>query len=199
MKILLTIAILLLIAGGTAAQDVQYFPNLAFDDNQDENDFIVQWYTSHLKALQEPSLLEQATTGKQAYRFLWLRSFHNPISVRLNVNPDGTSLLTVKETSGRGGYAPGHLTTNVVKTLSKEETDWFLGCVQEVKYWNLPTREPKTDVIGTDGAQWVIEGVKDGKYKVVDRWSPEKGAVHSLGITMLIDLAKLKLLYQEVY
>ena len=42
-------------------------------------------------------------------------------------------------------------------------------------------------------------GVKDGTYHVVDRWSPDKCEVHSLGIMMLIDLAKLKLLYQEVY
>ncbi len=49
------------------------------------------------------------------------------------------------------------------------------------------------------GAQWLAEAVKDGQYKVVDRWSPEKGPIHTLGIVMLIDLAKLKLLYQEVY
>ncbi len=57
----------------------------------------------------------------------------------------------------------------------------------------------KTDEIGVDGAQWIVEGIKDGRYKVVDRWSPEKGAVRALGLTMLLDLAKLKLQYREVY
>jgi hypothetical protein len=50
-----------------------------------------------------------------------------------------------------------------------------------------------------DGAQWILEGVKNGKYQVTDRWSPEVGPIRNLGIMMLIDLAKLKLLYEEVY
>lgn len=199
MKTLLTIAVLLIVAGAAFAQDVQYFPNLAFDDEQQHNDFVVQWYTKHLKALQEPSLFQQASSGKEAYRFLWLRTFHSPVAVRLNVNADGTSLLTVKVTDGQGGYEPGRLTKDAVRRLSKEETDWFLGRVHELKYWNLPTREPKTDEIGLDGAQWVVEAIKDGTYKVVDRWSPDKGPVRALGLIMLIDLAKLKLLYQDVY
>jgi len=28
-------------------------------------------------------------------------------------------------------------------------------------------------VLGVDGARWVLEGVKNGEYHVVDRWSPE--------------------------
>ncbi len=86
-----------------------------------------------------------------------------------------------------------------MRKLSKGETSWFLDRVQELGYWDLPTREEKTDVIGLDGAQWVIEATKDGTYKVVDRWSPEKGPVRTLGLIMLLDLAKLKLLYQDVY
>lgn len=196
---MLSIAVLLLVEAAAFAQDVQYFPNLAFDDSQQDNNFVVQWYTKHLKALQEPSLLQHASSHKEAYRFLWLRTFHSPVAVRLNVNADGTSFLTVKVTNGKGGYEPGRLTKNAVRRLSKEETAWFLGCMREMEYWNLPTREPETDVIGLDGAQWVIEAIKDGTYKVVDRWSPEKGPVRALGLIMLIDLAKLKLLYQDVY
>jgi len=45
----------------------------------------------------------------------------------------------------------------------------------------------------------ILPRSKNGDYHLVDRWSPDKGAVHALGIIMLIDLAKLKLLYQEVY
>ncbi len=71
--------------------------------------------------------------------------------------------------------------------------------MEELAYWKLPTREAQTDVIGLDGAQWLVEAVKEGQYKVVDRWWPEEGPIHTLGIVMLIDLAKLKLLYQEVY
>jgi len=192
-------AMLLLSLGSTSAQNLRYFPDLAFDENPQQNEQVAQGYTQFLKALQEPSLLDEAKTGTEAYRFLWLRSFHNPIAVRLNMNKDGTSLLTVKVTSGRGGYEPGKLTKTTARELSTRETEWFLSRVQELGYWDLPTREPKNDVIGLDGAMWVLEAVKGGKYKVVDRWSPEKGPVRVLGLMMLIDMAKLKLLYQDVY
>ena len=27
--------------------------------------------------------------------------------------------------------------------------------------------------MGRDGSQWVLEGVRDNRYHIVDRWSPE--------------------------
>jgi hypothetical protein len=51
-----------------------------------------------------------------------------------------------------------------------------------------------------DGAAWVLEGVKQGRYHIVERTSPETGdPIHKLGIMMLIDLAHFRLLYQDVY
>jgi hypothetical protein len=148
--------------------------------------------------MREPSLWEKSKTPTiQTYRFLWLRSFHHPITVRLDVNSDGTGLVTTKVSNGHGGYEPGLLMKNFTERLDRERTTWVLDRVAELKFWTLPPHDP--DVVGVDGAQWIFEGVKDGTYHVVDRWSPDKGEVHSLGIMMLIDLAKLKLLYQEVY
>ena len=98
---------------------------------------------------------------------------------------------------------------NKTRALTKEQTSWALDRINEIGFWGLPTYEkPKEGVgangektlqIDVDGAQWILEGVKDGKYQVTDRWSPENGPMHTLGIMMLIDLARLKLLYQEVY
>jgi hypothetical protein len=192
-----TTLLLLLLASATCAQETHYFPNQALDHEQGLDDFAVGWYSKHLKAMGEPSLLELSKTPAHVYRFLWLRSFHNPVAVRLNVDRDGTSLLTVKVTNGRGGYAPGELVKNESRRLSKEYTQGFLDDVRELGYWSLPTDDPENR--GTDGAEWILEAVKDGRYKLVVRWSPEKGAVRTLGLAMMIRLAELKLLYQEVY
>jgi len=89
-----------------------------------------------------------------------MRSFHNPIAVRLNVNADGTSLLTVKVTSGKGGYAPGELIRNTKTRLSKQQTDYFLGMVGDTGYWNMPSRQEKSNTVGCDGAQWILEAAK---------------------------------------
>ena len=159
------------------------------------------WYSKQLKALHEPSLWELSKAKKtQTYRFLWLRTFHHPIAIRLDVEADGNSLLTTKISSGQGGYEPGRLIRNSTRKLSKEQTEWFLARIEELQFWSLPTKEAEEpNVINLDGAEWILEATKNGDYHLVERWSPDKGAVHALGIIMLIDLAKLKLLYQEVY
>jgi len=174
-----------------------FFPNASLGQDRSYS----ERYAKYLEALHEPSLSELSKSQKtQTYRFLWLRSFHHPVSVRLDIKADGSSTLTTKVSSGQGGYEPGKLIQDSIRTIKKEQTDWFLGRIEEMKFWSLPTEgSQEENVIGVDGAEWILEGVEDSKYHLVDRWSPEKGAVRALGIIMLIDLARLKLLYQDVY
>ena len=50
-----------------------------------------------------------------------------------------------------------------------------------------------------DGAQWILEGVRNGKYHVVDRWSPEKGdPVRGIGI-LALKLGRFKIHSEEIY
>jgi len=180
----------------------RYFPDHAFEQQDKRNDFVVGWYSGQLRALKEPSLWQMSkdVQSEQAYRFLWLRSFHHPVAVRLEVQPDGSGILTTKVTSGAGGYEPGKLIEDSTKNVSKEAVRSFLAHVDEVKYWSLPTSEPANpNIVALDGAEWVLEGVRNGAYKIVDRWSPEKGPIRDLVLTMTIDLAGMKLLYQDVY
>jgi hypothetical protein len=54
--------------------------------------------------------------------------------------------------------------------------------------------------VAEDGAEWIIEGVKQGRYHTIDRRSPDpKDPAHLLGIALMIHLARFRLLYQEVY
>ena len=181
------LSIALLLASVTVAQ-VRYFPP----------DFPVNWYGKHLSALKEPSLWKSSKNQRtQSYRFLWLRTFNHPIAIRIDVNVDGTSLLTTKMTSGAGGYEPGTLIQNDTATLTREETNRFLGQIEGHNFWRMPSIEETAG--GPDGAHWIIEGVRDGTYHVVDRWSPEVGEIRSLGLFMVNDLAKMKLAAKEVY
>ena len=137
----------------------------------------------------------------EVYRFLWLRSFDNPIAVRLVVTNgatrDGGRLIS-KMTSGQGGFEPGHLVLDRESRLSKEATDWFLAEVKHARFWDVPARDDSQ--AQPDGAEWIIEGVKQGRYHIVDRNSPDrKDPAHVLGIALLINLARFRLLYQKVY
>jgi hypothetical protein len=179
-----------------SAQD-SYFPNGALSDYDRVDAGRARWYSCQLRALDEPSLLAEAKNpSTQSYRFLWLRTFHHPVAVRLDIMLDGTSKLTVKIASGAGGYEPGKLIKNTSRSVTREETDKFLEEVKEVGFWELPSYE-KTS--GCDGAQWIIEGAKDGKYHVVDRWTPSTGPVHSLGIGLALTVAQLKIPNDELY
>jgi len=60
-------------------------------------------------------------------------------------------------------------------------------------------RRKAANVVNLDGAQWIVEAIKDGSYKIVDRWSPADGPIRRIGLMMTIDLANMKLLYQDVY
>jgi hypothetical protein len=166
---------------------IKYFPP----------EFPANWYAKHLIALKEPSLWESSKVEKTtSYRFLWLRTFHHPIVIRIDVNIDGTSLLTTKMTSGAGGYGPGRLIQNETRTLSREQTKWSLEQIEGHNFWKAPSVQNDR---GVDGSQWIVEGVRDGAYHIVDRWSPKDGEIRALGLFMVNDLAKLELAAKEVY
>jgi len=170
---------------------VNYFPP----------DFPADWYaeylSDHLSGLEESSLWESSKTQRtQSYRFLWLRTWNNPIAIRIDVNVDGTSRLTTKMASGQAGFGSGRLTQNKKLPLTQQQTDWFLERIEVHNFWKLPLRD---NTFCLDGAAWIIEGVRNGTYHIVERWSPISGGVRDLGLYMVSDLAKMKLAAEDVY
>jgi hypothetical protein len=118
----------------------------------------------------------------------------------LDIDPRGDGTLTIKVANGAGGYDPGALIENTVRPVTAREVASFLSRVRNVGYRNLPTVE-KTDpnLIGCDGSRWIIEGVNDGRYHIVDRWTPGKGPIHKLGSHLAFGLARLKIPKRELY
>lgn len=182
----------------TGASQVTYFPTSGTSASDGIEKIKCDRYSDQLEALQEPSLWELSTTQKaESYRFLWLRTFHHPIAIRVDLRGDGTAQLTVKMTNGAGGHYPGKLIDNSTLRLSTDETKRFVGQIDEHNFWKLSAVD--TVLGGADGAQWIIEGVKTGTYHVVDRWSPRDGDVRTIGLFMVNELGKLKLPAREVY
>ena len=178
-------------------EQTRYFPPRSFDDEPKVDEFLSWWYSAALKALDEPSLWEWSKSQKEeSYRFLWLRTFHHPVAVRINIKDDGSSQLTTKVTSGVGGYNPGVLTTSRLTTLTRVQTDHFLGELKRVEFWKIDSRLRDE---GLDGAEWIIEGVRERIYGVVTRWSPKDGPVRELGLFILEGLAGMKTPPRELY
>jgi hypothetical protein len=176
----------LLLALWPACALAQYFPLRVFSERPDLDQFIVTWYSKHLSAMGEPSLLKPSSrTGTETYRFTWLRTFHPPFIFRLSLLPDASASLTVKSTNGAGGYEPGRLTLNKTYKIGAADVQRFVAELNDLRFWELPTKEPKTATVGLDGAQWIFEGTKDGRYHVVDRWSPKDGRYRELMLKLV--------------
>lgn len=162
----------------------QYFPTGVFSGDPDLGDLEARWYAKHLRTMKEPSLFQAAKDQKVvAYRFLWLRTFHHPISIRVAVRPNGSALLTATETDGAGGYQAGTISHNQTFEISTDQVTELSRLLAKVDFWSLQAEERKPGA--RDGAQWILEGVRDGNYHVVVRWSPEASDYKALCLTML--------------
>ncbi len=177
----------------------QYFPTGVLGCTDSHERLLTEWYSRQLKALREPSLwgLSRGQQRAATYRFLWLRSFDQPVSIRVTVNPDWTGVLATKVGSGTGGNDPGRVVHDEACRVGKHGIGLLLTRVLETHFWDLPSRGTPG---GTDGAEWIIEGVENGRYHIVQRWSPGVGdPVHTLGMTFVSDLARLEIARDRVY
>ena len=165
-----------------------YFPEGVFSERPDLHQFRANWYGRDLAAMKEPSLFSLRTEKNSCvYRFLWLRSFHKPIAVRLIVNNDGSGNLISTVISSKGGYELGAISESNEKRVSAEDVRSFEHGLSNLCFWDLPSYEK---VIAVDGAQWIIEAVKDGNYHVVDRWCP--GGLYGETAFFLVELSGIK-------
>jgi hypothetical protein len=189
--------LLVLFAPYLTAQTL-YFPPNAFCASH-ETEHCDRWYAPHLIAMQEPSLWELSKKrSDEIYRFLWLRTFHRPVSARLEIKSDGSGDLVIKVLSGSGDYNPGHLIQNRKIKAERESVDHFLDLLGKAGFWSAPT-EQEVDGVGCDGAQWIMEATKNGQYHVVDRWSPDDGPYRKAALFLAINLGGLNPRYNDVY
>jgi hypothetical protein len=153
--------------------------------------FHINWYASQLEALEEPVLNDYSPTKE--FRFTWLRTFHNPIVIGL-VNVNDTIVVYWKVCNGAGGYEPGDIIENKRKTLTSKEWQGFVAGINSINFWNIPSTD--NGILGTDGAQWILEGKENGKYHVVDRWS---GGSIKKACLQLLQLTDLKIKQKDIY
>jgi hypothetical protein len=178
----------------------KYFPAGVFSEYPDISDSRSRWYAKHLRAMSEPSLLDAAkNNSSDSYRFLWLRTFRQPIAIRLTIRPDGTAQLTGIELTGKGGYDPGIVATTQIVELSQDQVHQFQDLLQTTEYWSMPTVDSKLhEELIRDGAEWILEGVRDGRCHVVARLSP-KNETYREACLYLLKLSKIEVEANQVY
>jgi hypothetical protein len=70
--------------------------------------------------MKEPSLFGQQNATREEYRFLWLRTFHKPIAIRIWSDPPAAQMRVIR-LSGNGGYNPGHIESDTTIKVSAED------------------------------------------------------------------------------
>ncbi len=151
--------------------------------------FANAYYSEHLSAMNEPSLSNVTATQVEIYRFLWLRTFHPPVAIRVQDWND-KRLLTVKQLDGKGGYEPGKLVVDTSEPLDMIQWDLIAKRIERVSFWTLARLElERADVIlqelHVDGAFWVLEGVRNGQHHFVDRCNPPSGEFRDCCLYMI--------------
>jgi len=189
-------ALFVLLGASCVAQET-YFPPKAFGEEKwagreaEVDSFL-------LKRLEEPSLFTIARNAPvESYRFLWLRTFHNPIAVRMDVQRDGTSFLTIKVADGHAGFprTVTKLIQNTTRSLSRAQTDAFRKKVRTEGFWEAVSRDSGGPA-ATDCDGWLLEGSQNGSYHVVERAIPNRlpkttRMVQSIGLTLAIELGQM--------
>ena len=169
---------------------IEYFPPSFLSANsacggQDKivDEIEADWYPKHWRAAEEPSLYLASRASKaRSLRFTWLRTFENPVIVRIDELPSGKMRLTAKQLSGAGGYEPGEVARKIVRDLTAEEQAKLVATLAQTRVFELPSRVCDG---GLDGTQWIVEATGPSGYQYVNRWSPERGPVYDLGLALL--------------
>lgn len=133
--------------------------------------FVNTWFSEMLFALKEP-IISDYKGGKEVYRLTWIRSFHHPVSIRLEKWKNEIKMVT-KVCDGAGGYEPGDLIQDTTFSISTEKYDTLIDIIEQANFWKLHTE--KSNENGMDGSEWIIEAYKNGNYHMVFRWTPRKG------------------------
>ncbi|MFY7719394.1 MAG: hypothetical protein ACOVQF_06420 [Brevundimonas sp.] len=183
-----------LFAGWYSTTRVVYFAPALYDQEIDcgpggggltpvLDTFEADWYGGALRAFGEPSLYtaSQKPDPPRTLRFTWLRSFHDPIVVRIDRSADGAALLIARQRVG--GRRPGAQTRELSRRLTADEVQRLDEVLVRAA---LPDQPPSACVRGTDGARWIIEAVEPSTgYTYINRWTPRDGPVREVGLHLL--------------
>ena len=156
-------------------------------------------YARFLTAMHEPSLYElsRQNPAAEAYRLLWLRSDRSPTSIRFAPKPGGTGWFYRRTTGGTGSTQPGGLRQRGMSWSWKSRTASFLSTINDVGFWNLATGGP--DALDVCRSHWILEGVRQGQYRVIDRCSPpESDPIRIIGVRAM-RLASLRVHGDQIY
>lgn len=190
---------LAMFAGWYSGQRTDYFPDSLkttsavcespFGDIERQvvlHDFEDEWLSAELSSFREPSLYRRPPSAPGSIRFTWLRSFHDPIVVRIDAAADGRRTLTARRRPAGHGFGVGHgvdREQTVVRQLNATETAALQAAIEEAGLFEAPASSCRCCL---DGSQWIIEASDPRRgYQFRSRQSPRESLERDLGLHLL--------------
>jgi len=153
-----------------------------------------EWLSKFLQDIDEPCLYKNDEIESQnIFRFTWLRTFHNPVCLRLE-NNNGIYTLYWKLLDGAGGYDPGEIIVSKSRRLSLNEWDQFITLFERTKFKNLLN---EIYFPMNDGASWTLEYKTSDSFKTHDTNVPSGEIVKCC--KYLLNLTDLKIKEKDIY
>lgn len=155
-------------------------------------EFRLDWFSSALARFNEP-VLSNGYKGK-AYRLLWLRSFHEPVVIRMH---KAAREVTIHWKVLRYNDSDAsHSVLEHEKKIPLKHWKKFEKMLASIDYWSMISQDYMSNA--TDGAVWLLEAAIDGKYKITKR-SGYIYLKYTKCLRYLIDVADLSIPEDEIY
>ena len=165
-----SLPVLLLLAMLGMDQQAAYFPHSVFSPrDKSGNKYMTTKLGTNLITLREPSLWMRSSKDRAvvAYRLLWIASNRDPVCVRVTKTGSVFSLRLSRHDRSFNGLA-GKVTVSKEVKLTEKQWKQLADSVQATKFWTAPAEIEEERGRG-DGDIILIEGVKNGKYHVIER------------------------------
>jgi hypothetical protein len=141
----------------------------------------LEFHAAGLRALSEPPLRGATRArGMSVVRFLWRRSFHPSIAVRVTRSTAGCTIVTtIRENdmyrmpfsnSARAELVRGTALRRDSTTLAHDSCDDLMIRIDTI---GLQSSGPFIESRGLDGADWIFERLDARGHAVLVRWSPD--------------------------
>lgn len=169
-----------------------YSKNYLFEAEKSES--TTKWISKQLLSLQEHDLMNQKLNSQDTIiRLTWLRSFHNPITIKIT-RSNSRIILNYVIGNGAGGYEPKGIKRKGKIRINEKEWNEIQKLLYDANYYNL---ENDFYVLMTDGSEWIIEIKTENKFYAKKRnWPNEK----FLSIcNYILELSEIKIPKKERY
>jgi hypothetical protein len=133
------------------------------------------WEKEIFSRFKEKPLIKYSSEFDETYRLILLPTFHKPLIIRLS-RKGNERFLTTKKLSGEGGFGIkkfGKLAFEKTQPLSETEWTTFVNLLEKAYFLDLPTIDKNEEPVN-DGAEWVIEGLQNGKFHDIHRITPNE-------------------------